>query len=186
MTNHETLDMKLSFKDRLIATTNLNDLVEVFADHHHAYKVIDPQFITASFLVQESPITNILREPDLKLNLKYVEDCKEWEFELYRDQVLRHRKRFYENGQLLSQEYWLNDQRHRQDQVLRHRKRFYENGQPKYQEWRLNGQLHRVNGPAFELFGENGHLRQQSWYLDGQRLSEEDWLKAVQSNSLNF
>ena len=72
MTNHETLDKELSFKDRLIAATNLNDLVEVFANHHHAYKVIDPQFITASFLAQESPITNILREPDLKLNLKYV------------------------------------------------------------------------------------------------------------------
>ena len=157
MTNHETLDTDLSFKDRLIAVTNLNDLVEVFANHHYAYKVIDPQFITASFLVQESPITNILREPDLKLYLRYVSDYKEWEFELYQDQDLRHRKWFYENGQL------------------------------DFQSWYLNGQRHRVNGPAKELFYENsGQLVCQEWWLNGRQLSEEDWLKAVQSNSLNF
>ena len=130
MTSHETLDTDLSFKDRLIAVTNLNDLVEVFADHHHAYKVIDPQFITASFLVQESPITNILKEPDLKLNLKYVEEWEDWEFEFYQGQDLRHRKRFNKNGQL------------------------------EFQEWWLNGQRHRVNGPAFELFYENNSQRQ--------------------------
>ena len=153
MLNHETLDTDLSFKDRLIAVTNLNDLVEVFANHHYAYKVIDPQFITASFLVQELPITNILKEPGLELHLKYFED---WEFELYQDQDLRHRKWFYKNGQL------------------------------EYQEWCFNGQRHRVNGPAFEHFDDNGQVSLQSWYLDGQKLSEEDWLKAVQSNSLNF
>ena len=57
MTNHETLDKELSFKDRLIAATNLDNLIEVFANHHHLYKVIDPQFITVSFLAKESPIT---------------------------------------------------------------------------------------------------------------------------------
>ena len=139
MPNHETLDTELSFKDRLIATTNLNDLVEVFADHHHLYKVIDPQFITVSFLAQESPITNILREPDLKLNLKYLENSKKWEFELYQDQDRRHRKWFYENGQLSSQEYWLNGQLHRKDGPAF--EKFYENGQPKYQAWYFNGQL---------------------------------------------
>ena len=153
MTNHETLDMKFSFKDRLIAATNLNDLVEVFANHHHDYKVIDPQFITASFLVQESPITNILKEPDLKLNLKYVEDWEKWRFELYQDQDLRHRKWFYENGQL------------------------------KFQSWFLNGQIHRVNGPAFEEFDENGQLVHQEWHLDGRRLSKEKWLKRTGNNS---
>ena len=70
MTNRETLDKDLSFKDLLMATTNLNDLVEVFANHHHLYKVIDPQFITVSFLAQESPIANILKEPDLKSQSK--------------------------------------------------------------------------------------------------------------------
>ena len=133
MTNHETLDTDLSFKDRLMVATNLNDLVEVFADHHHAYKVIDPQFITALFLAQESPITNILKEPDLKLNLRYVSSFKEWKFELYQDQDLRHRRWFYENGQLKSQSWW------------------------------LNGQMHRVNGPAFEEFNENGQVKYQEW-----------------------
>ena len=156
MTNHETLDKELSFKDRLMVATNLNDLVEVFANHHHAYKVIDPQFITASFLVQESPITNILKEPDLKLNLKYFSAYKKWEFELYQDQDLRHCKWFYENGQV------------------------------NLQSWYLNGQRHRVNGPAFECFYKNGQLSSQSWYLDGQLLSKEDWLKVVQNDSLNF
>ena len=155
MTNHETLDTDLSFKDRLMVATNLNDLVEVFADHHHAYKVIDPQFITASFLAQESPITNILKEPDLKLDLKYVKDCKEWRFELYQDQGLSHHKWFYENGQL------------------------------SFQEWCLNNQLHRKDGPAFEEFDENGQLVCQGWYLNGRQLSKRELLKAVQSNSLN-
>ena len=155
MTSHETLDKDLSFKDRLIATANLNALVEVFADHHHAYKVIDPQFITASFLAQESPITNILKEPGLKLNLKYFSTWKKWEFELYQDQDRRHCKWFYENGQV------------------------------SLQSWYLNGQRHRVNGPAFEKFNENGQLVCQRWYLNGRLLSEENWLKAVQSNSLN-
>ena len=153
MTNYETLP-DLSFKDRLITATNLNDLVEVFANHH-AYMAIDPKLITASFLAQESPITNILKEPDLKLNLKYVKDCKEWQFELYQDQDLRHRKWFYENGQL------------------------------SFQEWCLNNQLHRKDGPAFELFDENDQPVYQEWYLDGQQLSKKDWLKAVQNNSLD-
>ena len=111
MTNHETLNKELSFKDRLIATTNLNDLVEVFANHHYAYKVIDPQFITASFLVQESPITNILKESALQLYLEYMEHFKLGQFELYQDQDRRHRKQFYENGQLRSQSWWLNGQK---------------------------------------------------------------------------
>ena len=154
MTNHETLDKELSFKDRLIATTNLDNLIEVFADHHHAYKVIDPQFITVSFLAKESPITNILKEPDLKLHLRYFSDYKEWEFELYQDQDLRHRKWFYENGQL------------------------------DFQAWWLNGQRHRQNGPAKELFYENnGQLEFQEYWLNGQRLSKEDWLKRTGNNS---
>ena len=177
MLNHEILDKELSFKDRLMATTNLNDLVEVFANYHHAYKVIDPQFITASFLVQESPITNILKEPDLKLNLKYVENSKEWEFELYQDQDLRHRRWFYENGRLWIQSWWLNSQRHRQNGPAI--EQFDENGQLRSQSWWLNGQRHRVNGPAREWFDENGQLVHQKWYLNGQRLSKENWLKAV-------
>ena len=152
MTNHETLDTDLSFKDRLIATTNSNDLVEVFANHRHLYKAIDSQFITAAFLVQESPITNILKEPDLKLNLRYVSSFKEWEFELYQDQDRRHRKWFDENGQLEFQEYW------------------------------LNGQLHRKDGPALEHFDETGQPYIKEWWFNGRQLSEEDWLKTVQIN----
>ena len=181
MTNHETLDKELSFKDRLIATTNLNDLVEVFANHHHAYKVIDPQFITASFLAQELPITNILKEPGLELHLKYFENLKQWQFELYQDQDRRHRKWFYENGQVKYQTWWFNGQMHRQNGPAF--EEFDENGQVKYQEWRLNGQRHRVNGPAFEEFDVDGQLVCQKWWLNGRQLSEEDWLKAVQNNS---
>ena len=179
MTNHETLDKELSFKDRLIATTNLNALVEVFADHHHLYKVIDPQFITVSFLAQESPITNILEEPDLKLNLKYVKDCKEWQFELYQDQDLRHRRWFYENGQLWIQSWHLNGRLHRKDGPAR--EQFYENGQLWNQSWHLNGQRHREDGPAKEWFNEDGRLTSQEWRLNGQPLSEENWLKAVKT-----
>ena len=153
MVSHETL-RDLSFKDQLIAATNLNDLVEVFANYY-SYRVIDPQLMTASFLAQESPITNILKEPDLELRLQYFSGYKEWLFELYQNQDLRHRKWFYEDGQL------------------------------KIQVWRLNGQRHRQNGPAFEWFYDNGQLASQEWYLDGQQLSEKNWLKAVQNNSLN-
>ncbi len=43
-------------------------------------------------------------------------------------------------------------------------------------EHRLKGKLHREDGPAIEF--SNGF---KQWYLNGKRLTEEEFLKAVEA-----
>jgi antitoxin component YwqK of YwqJK toxin-antitoxin module len=51
---------------------------------------------------------------------------------------------------------------------------FYENGQLRSRVFRVNNNLHREDGPAYEVFHKNGKLKNREFWVNGKRLSKAE------------
>ena len=78
------------------------------------------------------------------------------------------RQRWYENGQLDYQSYYINGQRHNDKGPAS--EGWYENGQLDYRSYSINGQLHNEQGPAIEHWHKDGQLWFQVYWIEGKEL----------------
>ena len=71
---------------------------------------------------------------------------------------------YYENGQISSEYYYLNDKIHREDgpAIIY----YYYNGQISYEYYYLNDNRHRENGPAYIHYHKNGKIDYEEYYLN--------------------
>ena len=89
------------------------------------------------------------------------------------------RQRWYENGQLRFQAYFINGRRHNEQGPAR--QRWYENGQLEFQEYYINDQLHNEQGPALECWNENGQLCLQEYWIEGNEITETEFKSMIPS-----
>ena len=84
-------------------------------------------------------------------------------------------RRYYDNGQLHDEKYWINEQKRYLIKEKRHNttgpaiKSWFENGQVECEYYYLNGNKHRLNDPAVRYWYKNGLLRKEEYYLRGER-----------------
>ena len=76
--------------------------------------------------------------------------------------------------------------RHREDGPAY--QRFYNNGQLEYEEYYLNGIAHRLDGPAFQTFYDNGQLSYEEYWINGKRcrLDGPAVLKFLQNTEVQY
>ena len=55
--------------------------------------------------------------------------------------------------------------------------KYYENGQKKYEEYWLNDQLHREDGPAVQEWYENGQKDNEFYFLNDKQVSKDQIIK---------
>ena len=82
------------------------------------------------------------------------------------------KRTYYTNGQVKSEE-WRNEagRYHRLDGPAF--RRWYDNGQLGVEVWYINGVYHRLDGPVYRLWGNNGQLRRELWYINGVEYENE-------------
>ena len=82
-------------------------------------------------------------------------------------------QRFYDNGQLLRAQYYINGKRHREDGPAH--QRFYANAQLYFESYWLNGKMHRLDGPAYQGFYDDGQIEDEEYYINGIYYSKSEY-----------
>ena len=87
---------------------------------------------------------------------------------------------FWPNGNINSREYRNNNTQLHNEQgpAL---ERWYENGQLQCQSYFINGQRHNEQGPAFELWYKNGKLCLQEYWIEGNKVTETELKSMIPS-----
>ena len=58
-------------------------------------------------------------------------------------------------------------------------KGFYDNGELMWEEWFLDGKRHNEEGPAIICYKRDGSVEWEEWWLNGVEYSEEEWRDLV-------
>jgi antitoxin component YwqK of YwqJK toxin-antitoxin module len=82
-------------------------------------------------------------------------------------------KSYYENGNLLLEEYYLNAVYYRVNGPSYIS--YYENGNIKFESYYINGKRHRDEGPSRISYYENGSVQWVEYHLNGIKLTREEW-----------
>jgi len=75
--------------------------------------------------------------------------------------------RYFENGNIRYESYWVNDMIHRLEGPAFIE--YYENGNISYEEYWVNSKRHRLDGPAYIEYHENGDIDYKEYYVNGKR-----------------
>jgi len=94
---------------------------------------------------------------------------------------LKHESSFYDNGELMWEEWSLDGEYHNDEgpAYIRYRR----DGSVWWKEWRLNGKRHNEEGPAYIKYERDGSVRLIYWFLNGIRYTEEEWKDLVFSKA---
>ena len=86
-------------------------------------------------------------------------------------------KGFYDNGELMWEEWFLDGKRHNEEgpAIICYKR----DGSVEWEEWWLNGKRHNEEGPAIICYMRDGSVWREEWYLNGVRYSEEEWKDLV-------
>ena len=71
---------------------------------------------------------------------------------------------YYSNGQIKSEQYFLNGKYHRENGpafIF-----YYKNGKISYEYYYLNNKCHRENGPAYISYYRDGKIEREDYYLN--------------------
>jgi antitoxin component YwqK of YwqJK toxin-antitoxin module len=82
-------------------------------------------------------------------------------------------RRYYENGNVEFEYYFINGTYHREDGPAYIW--YYKNGNVESEYYILNGKRHREDGPAVIWYYENGNVDYERYYINGERLTREEW-----------
>ena len=88
-------------------------------------------------------------------------------------------EKWYENGQLMDQEYYINGQRHNERGPAI--QRWSENGQLWFQGYFIKCRLHNEQGPALQSWYENGKVFKQEYWIEGKELTETKFKSMIPS-----
>jgi len=86
---------------------------------------------------------------------------------------LQRYKKFYYNGQIEREEYYLNGRRHNPDGPAC--KYWYDNGQIEHEAYWLNGEFHNPDGLASKSWYKNGQKKHEAYYLNGVHLTKKEF-----------
>ena len=65
------------------------------------------------------------------------------------------------------------------------KREWYENGQILSEEYLINGKRHNTEGPAYRKWDENGQIRYEVYWINGKQLSKEEWENEVKKDTCN-
>ena len=83
-------------------------------------------------------------------------------------------RKYYDNGQINYEEYWVNGETHRTDGPAV--TWWYVTGQKYGEVYYVNNKRHRTDGPAEIVWDENGDIIMQEFCLDGKQVTAYDVL----------
>ena len=95
-------------------------------------------------------------------------------------------KRYYNNGNIKIEKYYINCQLHREDgpaMIL-----YYENGNIKEEGYYINGLLRRGDGPAWVDYYKNGNINHKEYYMNGE-LHRDDgsaWIEYYENGNVKY
>jgi len=87
--------------------------------------------------------------------------------------TLECKQKFYGNGQIYLESYYLDGKLHNPNGVAR--KFWYENGQIESEGYFIDGKRHNPNGIAYKNWYKDGQIWSESYYLDGKDLTKEEF-----------
>ena len=80
------------------------------------------------------------------------------------------RKFYYNNGNIKSISYYVNNKLHRLDGPAYIS--YYENGNIEYEGYYVHGKRHRLDGPAYSAYCEDGSVEIQKYFINGNVCNE--------------
>ena len=86
-------------------------------------------------------------------------------------------QRFYDNGQLLRAQYYINGKRHREDGPAS--QHFYTGGQLADVSYWLNGKMHRLDGPAHQGFYDDGQIEYEEYYINDRYYTKSEYAAEI-------
>jgi antitoxin component YwqK of YwqJK toxin-antitoxin module len=94
--------------------------------------------------------------------------------------------RYYQDGEIRSEEYYVNGQSHRMDGPAYIS--YYNNGQIKYEEYSINNQRHRVDGPAYIGYFKDGSTDCEQYWINGKqhRTDGPAWIEYYPDGKISY